>query len=48
VAEGLQDVGRWGAEDNKGASNLITTEKVLNAARLVRNGIVVSLAPPVP
>src|SRR5687768_328899 len=40
--------GRWGTDDNKGASNLITPQKVLDAARLVRSGIVVSLAPPVP
>ena len=40
--------GRWGPGDNKGASNLITPEKVLSAARLVRSGTVVSLAPPVP
>ena len=40
--------GKWGAGDNKGASNLITPQKVLSATRLVRNGIVVSLAPPVP
>lgn len=40
--------GKWGADDNKGASNLITPQKVLSAVRLVRNGIVVSLAPPVP
>jgi kynurenine formamidase len=40
--------GRWGPGDNKGASNLITPEKVLNAISLVRNGTVVSLAPAVP
>lgn len=40
--------GRWGPGDNKGASNLITPEKVLSAAGLVKSGIVVSLAPPVP
>jgi len=40
--------GRWGPGDNKGASNLITAEKVLSATSLVRSGIVVSLAPPVP
>jgi kynurenine formamidase len=36
--------GRWGADDNKGTSNLITAQKVQRATRLVRNGIVVSLA----
>jgi kynurenine formamidase len=40
--------GRWGPGDNKGASNLITPEKVLSATSLVQSGIVVSLAPPVP
>jgi len=40
--------GRWGPGDNKGASNLITPEKVRSATDLVQNGIVVSLAPPVP
>ncbi len=40
--------GKWGTGDNKGASNLITPEKVLSATSLVRSGIVVSLAPPVP
>jgi kynurenine formamidase len=36
--------GKWGPEDNKGASNLITPQKVLEATKLIRNGIVVSLA----
>src|SRR5712691_5359744 len=36
--------GRWGADDNKGASNLITTQKVLSAIKLVKSGTVVSLA----
>ena len=40
--------GRWGQGDNKGASNLITPEKVLSATSLVQSGTVVSLAPPVP
>ena len=40
--------GRWGTGDNKGASNLITPEKVLSATSLVQSGIVVSLAPPEP
>ena len=40
--------GKWGADDNKGTSNLITPQKVLSAVRLVKSGIVVSLAPPVP
>jgi kynurenine formamidase len=36
--------GRWGADDQKGTTNLITPQKVLSAAKLVRNGIVISLA----
>jgi hypothetical protein len=40
--------GKWGTDDNKGAANLITPQKVLSAVRLVKSGIVVSLAPPVP
>ena len=35
---------RWGADDNKGTSNLITPQKVLSAIKLVKRGIVVSLA----
>jgi len=40
--------GRWGPDDQRGASNLITAQKVLSATKLVRSGIVVSLAHPVP
>jgi kynurenine formamidase len=40
--------GKWGPADQIGATNLITPAKVLSAAKLVRNGIVVSLAHPVP
>ncbi|HKF66121.1 MAG TPA: peptidyl-alpha-hydroxyglycine alpha-amidating lyase family protein, partial [Vicinamibacterales bacterium] len=36
--------GRWGADDSKGASNLITPQKVLAAIRLVKSGTVISLA----
>jgi len=36
--------GKWGPEDNKGASNLITPQKVLEATKLVRTGTVISLA----
>ena len=35
---------RWGSDDNKGTSNLITPQKVLNAIKLVKSGTVVSLA----
>ena len=40
--------GKWGTEDNKGTSNFITAQKVLSATKLVKSGIVVSLAPPEP
>lgn len=42
--------GKWApvGQDSKGATNLITPEKVRSAASLVKSGIVVSLAPPVP
>jgi hypothetical protein len=40
--------GKWGPDDNKGTTNLITPQKVMNAARLVKSGIVVSLAHPEP
>ena len=44
----LRNWGRWGPDDQKGTANLITPEKVQSAARLVRSGIVVSLAGAVP
>jgi kynurenine formamidase len=40
--------GRWGANDQRGASNLITAEKSLSAIRLIKNGVVISLAHAVP
>src|SRR5258708_40087068 len=36
--------GKWGTDDNKGTSNLITPQKVLSAVKLIKSGIVVSLA----
>src|SRR5687768_15627783 len=44
----LRNWGRWGPNDQKGTANLITPQKVQSAARLVRSGIVVSLAGAVP
>lgn len=41
----LSNWGRWGKDDELGAANLITPEKRKRAAGLVKNGIVVSLAP---
>ena len=40
----LSNWGRWGAEDELGAANLITPEKRREAAALVREGISVSMA----
>lgn len=40
--------GRWGPEDQKGMTNLITPEKIRSAVALVENGIVISLAHAVP
>src|SRR5438876_11662505 len=36
--------GKWGPDDNKGTANLITPQKVMSAVRLVKSGMVVSLA----
>ena len=40
--------GRWGADDQVGAVNLITAEKRVQAASLVRSGRTVSLSRPLP
>ena len=40
----VKNWGRWGKADQLGAANLITDEKRRSAARLVKSGIVVSLA----
>ena len=40
--------GRWGADDERGTTNLITPEKVMSAVKLVKTGQVVSLAHAVP
>ncbi|MES1256517.1 MAG: cyclase family protein [Acidobacteriota bacterium] len=40
----LKNWGRWGPTDQKGTANLITPAKVLNAVRLVKSGLVVSMA----
>jgi hypothetical protein len=40
--------GRWGEDDQRGAFNLITPETIVEAARLVRTGVRVSLARPLP
>ena len=40
----LSNWGRWGPDDQRGTLNLITPEKTRTAARLVRDGVSVSLA----
>src|ERR1051325_2902109 len=40
--------GRWGKDDEKGATNLITPTKVVGVAKLVKTGEVISLAHAVP
>jgi kynurenine formamidase len=44
--ESVQSWGRWGPEDERGAMNLLTAERVASAARLVQSGVVVSLSLP--
>lgn len=40
----LSNWGKWGAADERGSLNFVTPQKSLEAARLVRDGVVVSLA----
>jgi hypothetical protein len=40
----LSNWGRWGKDDERGALNLITPQKEIQAARLVKDGVTVSLA----
>src|SRR5260370_26210811 len=40
----LSNWGRWGQADERGALNLITAQKEIQAARLVKDGVTVSLA----
>ena len=42
----LNNWGRWGSEDQKGALNLLTPEVLLKAIRLVKKGVVYSLSVP--
>jgi kynurenine formamidase len=45
---GRENWGRWGEDDQRGAVNLITAEKRVQAAGLVRSGRIVSLSRPLP
>lgn len=47
VSVGLGNWGRWGDDDQRGALNLVTPERVLEAARRCRSGKVYSLALPI-
>jgi kynurenine formamidase len=39
--------GRWGPDDERGATNLLTGERILDAAKLIRYGETISLAQPI-
>ena len=45
---GRRNWGRWGADDERGAINLITPAKRVAATRLVKTGRAVSLSRPFP
>ena len=45
--DSLSNWGRWGEDDQLGTMNLITNEKRLEAAKLVKKGISVTLARPI-
>lgn len=44
LREEVSNWGRWGARDERGVHNLMTADRVVQGARLVRTGRVVSLA----
>jgi kynurenine formamidase len=46
LARKYRNWGRWGKDDELGTLNFITPEKIIEAARLVRQGKVISLAIP--
>lgn len=48
LIEGRRNWGRWGTDDERGAINLVTPDKRLEATQLVRHGISVSLTRPFP
>src|ERR1019366_1824846 len=47
VAEGPNNWGRWGKEDERGALNLLTPETVLAATQVCRTGVVYDLGLPI-
>jgi len=44
MVETLSNWGRWGAEDERGAMNFLTPDRIVAAARLVQSGRTVSMA----
>ena len=44
--DAVRSWGRWGQQDERGALNLLTADRVAAAAQLVRSGVVVSLSLP--
>ncbi|MFD0536157.1 hypothetical protein ACFQY7_22840 [Actinomadura luteofluorescens] len=46
VGAEVSNWGRWGAEDERGTTNLITPREIVGAARLVRKGAVFDLGIP--
>src|SRR5438105_15220333 len=48
IFESIKNWGRWGADDRRGALNLITPEKRRTAAAAVREGRLVSCCTPMP
>jgi len=44
--DSVRSWGRWGAADELGALNLLTADRVADAARLVQSGVVVSMSLP--
>jgi len=45
--EELNNWGKWGADDERGAANYMTPERIASAARLIRSGRTFSLAIPI-
>jgi kynurenine formamidase len=44
LVEAVSNWGRWGADDERGAMNFLTADRIVAAARLVRSGRTVSMA----
>src|SRR5262245_59607232 len=46
-ADAQRGPSKWGADDQRGAANLMTPERVLQAARLIKTGEVIELSYPI-